>query len=148
MQKSPFRGFSVIMDMMMGIENWFNFRSEKQRQQDREDYLNLIFPYGEKQKEKITLLLKELFPERKAEMRMFHYLSVRQLLSEHQDEDIEKILQKTIRTLKKTMNRKEYDDIYSYLALALVDIKIDEKLVYPDFKEIIEKAEELKKITQ
>ncbi len=128
--------------MASWIEHWFNFRNKKQIEEDAKAFSNSIFPYGEAQKEKTISLLKEMMAYKDEEMMVYNYLVLKQLvMKKGEDPDLIKLAKKNVRnTLRNS------DDVYLYLALALADKQIDEKLDYPSKEELQNKANELKQM--
>ena len=120
--------------MASWIEHWVNFRNKKQIEEDAKAFSNSIFPYGEVQKEKAISLLKEMMTYKDEEMMVYNYLVLKQLvMKKGEDPDLRNTL-------------RDSDDVYLYLALALADKQIDEKLDYPSKEELQNKANELKQM--
>ena len=124
------------------IEHWVNFRNKKQIEEDAKAFSNSIFPYGEVQKEKTISILKEMMTYKDEEMMVYNYLVLKQLIMKKgEDPDLIRLAKKNVRnTLRNS------DDVYLYLALALADKQIDEKLDYPSKEELQNKANELKQM--
>ena len=75
-------------------------------------------------------------------MMVYNYLVLKQLvMKKGEDPDLIKLAKKNVRhTLRNS------DDVYLYLALALADKQIDEKLDYPSKEELQNQANELKQM--
>ena len=128
--------------MASWIEHWVNFRNKKHIEEDAKAFSNSIFPYGEVQKEKTISILKEMMTYKDEEMMVYNYLVLKQLvMKKGEDPDLIRLAKKNVRnTLRNS------DDVYLYLALALADKQIDEKLDYPSKEELQNKANELKQM--
>ena len=132
---------------MAGIENWFSFKSEAQRKKESEEYDRRLFPYGERQKEKIRSILADLIDGYNEQFCLYQYLVCKDVLLSYEKPacDREKISMVRHR-LRYTMRKKDRDDLYSYLALCEYDIPIGERLDYPDIGILKKRAEEIKGI--
>ena len=132
---------------MAGFENWFTFKSAAQRKKEREEYDLRLFPYGEKQRQTIVSILKQLLDHFDGELSLYQYLVCKDILITADDKTIsrEKIDELTS-ALRFTMKKKNRDDLFSYIALCEADLKIGEDLNYPDIRTLKERAQELKKI--
>ncbi|MBQ1379444.1 MAG: hypothetical protein IIY76_05460, partial [Erysipelotrichaceae bacterium] len=86
--------------------------------------------------------LKEMMTYKDEEMMVYNYLVLKQLvMKKGEDPDLIRLAKKNVRnTLRNS------DDVYLYLALALADKQIDEKLDYPSKEELQNKANELKQM--
>ncbi len=132
---------------MLGFEKWFEFKTRKQREDDLISFNARIFPYGETQKEKIIELLKNLTGSRYDDMTFFHFLSIKdRFMAMKADEPDEECIRKLKKSVRSTLKRRDEDIFYCCLALVLADLKIDEKLNYPDIEELKEKTLDLKRI--
>ena len=58
----------------MGISDWFSFKSPEQRERERREYERWAFPHGQKQKDMISEILKELLSEENVQTAMVVYL--------------------------------------------------------------------------
>ncbi len=74
----------------MELSDLFTIKSKKQSEQDAQQYERKIFPFGEEQKKRIQLYLKEnVHPQKATDREVFYqYIVMRQLLAEGKpDED-------------------------------------------------------------
>ena len=128
---------------MNWFETWVNFKTRKQVEEEMKAYNEKVFPYGEKQKEKIFSLIAELI-EKKDEMDTYNYLVIKQgllkLKKTQPDPDDLKVIRKSVRN---TLKGKD-DKFYRFVALALCDLEIDERLEYPAKQEILDKSVSLR----
>ncbi len=134
---------------MVGFDTMFKlgYKSEEQRKKEAEAYNAKQFPYGEKQREKLLSLLKELLPRFDEEISVYQYLVCKDMTGSWKDQSNDrKKIDQIADSLKFTLKKKNRDDLYLYLALCEADLSIDEKLDYPDIEALKERAEELKKI--
>ena len=130
---------------MNWFETWVNFKTKKQVEEEMKAYNDKVFPYGESQKEKVFSLIAQLV-DKKDEMDTYNYLVIKQGLMKLKKTDPDFDDLKTLRkSVKNTLKRKD-DRFYRFLALALYDIQIDERLEYPDVQQIIDKSVLLKQI--
>ena len=130
---------------MFGLEG---FKTKKQREKEKEEYNRKIFPYGEKQSEKLKELVRELFPEEKdSRMAMYNFVISSQRMIEDDIKNLdEEALNEFSRFLKKRIRKKDHDQICRFIALAEADRNIDEELNYPSIEELKNRAEEIRRI--
>lgn len=111
-------------------------------------FLRSVFPYEEKQLEKICELLKTLFPNSTIEESKYNYIVTKQELENKNLFFLDKI---ELIHLIDDLNNKyitRNNDVYPYLVLADIDLKMDEKLNYPDINVINDMIENLRKVTR
>lgn len=113
----------------MAIFGIGSFETRKQKQARQLANKRLIFPYGEKQEEKIIAILKQLFPCESKEVIIFNYIITKQKLMEKEFLD-----SNDINELDKQYMSKIDSSIL--IALAKLDLQIDENLNYPSINEI------------
>ena len=126
---------------------WVSYKTKAQREKDNKEFNEKIFPYGEKQKEKIEGLLKKLIIAYDSEISVYQYLVCKDLLLRQKEKlsDEEKIFMIN-KALRFTMKKKNKADLYRLIALCEVDLIVDESLVYPDPETIEERAKKLEEI--
>ena len=116
--------------------NWFKTQDSKNREQ--KEYNNVMFPFGERQKEIVSGLVKELNTKESFSLAFFYYLQIRQECENTRFFDGDyKFMYKV---LKKNVSKKSSVDIFKYVVLAKYDSKIDESLNYPSIEEIAKEA--------
>lgn len=73
----------------MGIENWFNFETAKQKKKKLDRYYKKLYPFGEEQKAWESARLDEVFPNNK-KTRSYHFelLILREKIANLSDPDI------------------------------------------------------------
>jgi len=131
--------------MALGEFRLFNFKSKQQRDKEEREYAAWAFPHGDRQREKITELMRELRLKETPQMMMFSFLTCKELYK-NQLEVTNSREDATVRFLGSAKHYKQLirkDDIYMYLAVVLADADIDEKCEYPDADEIRARAEQL-----
>lgn len=73
----------------MGIENWFNFETAKQKKKKMDKYYKKLYPFGEEQKIWETAKLDEVFPNnKKTKSYHFELLILREKIANLSDPDI------------------------------------------------------------
>lgn len=109
------------------------FISKEERQRKYEAYSKRIFPYGDKQREKISFFLSELFPEEKLKYLLLHYILIKESVVGEEQLDIQTAAKKIAK--KKIIKvTKEMQELM--IALLKVDLTIDESLKYPSIEEL------------
>ena len=112
---------------MSSIFNWFEYKSPEQRIRETREYNAKVFPYGDKQKQKVFEILKQLIPDEADDMLMYNYLTIKLHLIDKPND-----VEGCYRVVKSTNKKKE--NVEKYIALAKIDINIDENLNYPENK--------------
>ena len=135
----------------MGLEWLFQVKSKEQIEAERAEYNAKVFPYGASQQETLKKLVRQLCPKEYEEMTMYYYLVVRDKLVDYYDKASKTVslegYKVCFKTLKKLIRRRLRDDSYLYIALAEIDLSIDESLNY-DIEAIKKKAEEIKMLSK
>lgn len=73
----------------MGIENWFNFETAKQKKKRMDNYRKKMYPFGEEQNEWEQGRLNEVFPKnRQTKSYHFELLILREKIANLSDPDI------------------------------------------------------------
>lgn len=112
----------------------FDSRSKEEKQRDYENYSNRIFPYGEEQKDKVFAILAKLLPKQNQKYVRMHYILMKEQMVQVEPlsfaEADAMIAKKTLLKTNSAINN-------ILKTLLEVDLKIDEKLEYPNIEEII-----------
>lgn len=115
----------------------FDTRTKEDKQRDFEKYTNMIFPYGEEQRNQIFELLDQLFPKLNQKYLRMHYIIVKeQMIGESKlsfEEACDEIKKKTLIKTNENINQVLKE-------LLNVDISINEKLEYPSSKDIMDRS--------
>ena len=133
----------------MGFEEWFAFKTAKQRAKEEKMFAHWAFPYGDAQKEKVSQIIRELMPKEDPRSGLAVFLMGRQAyrgsfkddpedLAERTEEDKMAALDKTLATQLFGKNKKF---IPYYKVLVLADVNVDESLNYPSVEELRRRAE-------
>lgn len=118
---------------MASNRGMFDFRSKEEKEQDFKKYFNLIFPYGEPQREKVIGLLTELLPGYKKDYLILHYILVKEKVIKQ-----EKTIDDSIRAAERKSTIKITDTVTGVLRNLLIsDLKITNELKYPTKVEIL-----------
>lgn len=137
--------------MAIGDYNFLTWKNKKTRERDAKEYEEWAFPFGAEHREKLTALLKELFPKEDSSVAMVCHLTAKELVSryigimdepEHHDfavKNLAKDLKKYRRMFRKGNAR------FIYATLGRIDLAITEELNYPSVDEILAQAEALEK---
>lgn len=124
--------------MALGEFNMFSWKSRATKEKEQKEYEIWAFPYGQKQKESLMVLLKELFPKEPIPMCIVSFLTCKELFEESlkysasSDEAINEVMKEQKR-YKHIIKRK---DMPTYIALVNADAGIDENCQYPLADEI------------
>lgn len=114
-----------------------DFFESKQTKKIKDDaYNNLYFPYGDKQKDKIVEILKELTNISSKEEILYNYIVVKQELMNN---DIKGYNKEELKVLVNKLNGSLFNKDSSsipYIVLALEDIIIDSNLNYSNIDEL------------
>ena len=124
----------------------FTWKSKAAQEKEQEEYAGWAFPYGDKQREKLQVLLLALYPKESIPTTLIPFLTCKELY--------EGILKKVsscneavdtmINEQKKYKSIIKKKDMATYVALVLADAEIDERCEYPSADEIRARAQELK----
>ena len=109
----------------MGIADWFNFETAKQKKKKMDRYYKKLYPFGEEQKSWEENRLNEVFPNnKKTKSYHFELLILRESIADIYDEDEERpSLDEVIK------NWKEKETVYrlkSEEKQAIIDIALEE----------------------
>jgi hypothetical protein len=111
----------------------FDFRSKEEKEKSFKAYSKRIFPYGEAQKDAISEILAELFPEENKRYLLMYYVLTKQGMTEDEPMDFEKALSKAAKCKLLPMTEELK---YGIKALLNIDFEIDEKLEYPSIDKL------------
>ena len=135
--------------MALGDIQWLQWKSKSTRERDEQEYAQWAFPFGDAQKEKIALCLKELFPKEDPSVSLVCFLTAKEIISRvYQIYNIDahrtfalQSINKDLKRYKRLFRPKETNVIYC--ALALADLDITHELNYPSADELRVTADEL-----
>ena len=135
----------------MGIADWFTFKSKKQQEREFRRYVQWAYPYGDRQKELVTRILKQLMPEEPGKTASAVYLIGREGYHGAFDDEPEELEGRTeqqkremaAQKMKAMLPGRCKKYIYRYMAMILADAQVDENLNYPTVDELRQKAAEL-----
>ena len=135
--------------MAIGDYQWLSFKNKKTRERDAKEYEEWAFPFGERQRDAVTAILKELFPREDAAIALICHLTAKELVSRYHDIiDMPEHHDFAIKNMAKDF--KKYRHMfgkgvtrYIYAALGMADLDITEDLNYPTAEEIRAKGAEL-----
>lgn len=115
--------------------NWFS-KENKEEHKRRIDKLNGdIFPYGEKQRDIVENILKDLIEKENGEIRMYNYITCKQEIAKKHN-NIEGNIVEITEALKRSYMSSSKKQISKYIALVEADLKVDENLIYPSIEEL------------
>jgi hypothetical protein len=109
------------------------FISKEERNQKYNDYSKRIFPYGDKQKDKVSSILSELFPHENLQYLLMHYILLKERVIEEGTLDYESAFKKVS---KKKIIKISPDLQNKMIELLKADLSIDESLEYPSAEEV------------
>ena len=131
--------------MALGEFKMFQWKSKAQREKEEKEYAAWAFPHGEKQKENLSALIRELKPKASIPLCMASFLTCKELfgntleVSESREETVEKMLN-VIGNYNQLIKN---DEMPMYLALVVADADLDEECEYPSAEEMRTRIQEL-----
>lgn len=130
---------------MLGEIPWLSWKNKATREREAAEYAAWAFPYGDEQRTKVTDLLMEMLPKEDRQTIIIPYLTVKEVYSNYvKTPGMEEIAKERIwKALKRYKGMMPTATIPYYLALAIVDVKINEDLAYPPASVLKANAEQL-----
>ena len=131
--------------MALGEFKFFQMKSKRQREKEAREYAAWAFPYGDLQRERLTELVRELFPKGHLEINLASFLTCKELY-ENLLEDTESrdtAIDSMINVMRSYGNLIKAGEMPTFLALVLADAEIDERCEYPSVNEMQERIQEL-----
>jgi hypothetical protein len=132
----------------MSLGSLFSFKSKAQVEKEQREYSVWAFPGGQPQRDKLEVLLKELFPKLSLQFSMFNYLTCkemhRKLLEDDEIEEVSTVLFFRSLKVKQRPGGIKSDDWFLFIALVLADRKVTENEDYPSAEEIKLSAQNVK----
>jgi hypothetical protein len=137
--------------MALGDFNLFTWKSKATLQKEQEEYAVWAFPYGQKQRDILEKLLKEIYPRENASVTLVAYLTCKELYEAALENKPDPgdgnsyyiAVDKVIKDRKRYRQIIKRKDMPMYIALVIVDTSIDERCMYPSADEIRAFAQEL-----
>ena len=134
---------------MLGEIQWLQFKSKRERARDDKEYNEWAFPYGEAQREKLSAILKELFPKENPKISLVCFLTTKEMFSNNVCEAYYSpaLHDKAVNIIRKDLKR--YRKLFSkgtdttYFALGMADNQIGPELNYPSIEELRATAKHL-----
>lgn len=117
----------------------FDTRTKEDKERDFENYSNRIFPYGEKQKDKVFAILDELLPKQNKKYLRMHYILLKDEMLQEQSLSFAKA---DAKIAKKTLLKTNAVINNLIKTLLEVDLRIDENLAYPNIKDLIDNTKQ------
>ena len=135
--------------MAIGDYQWLSFKNKKTRERDAREYEEWAFPYGQPQRDKVTQLLGEMFPNEDPSIALVCHLTAKELVSRYHDiYDLPEHHDFAVKNMAKDFKR--YKRMFGkgltrfiYAALGMADLDITEDLNYPTADELRAKGAEL-----
>ena len=135
--------------MAIGDYQWLSWKNKKTRERDAKEYEEWAFPFGQRHREVITEVLKELFPGEDSSIALVCHLTAKELVSRYHDiYDLPEHHDFAVKSMAKDFKKyrrmfRKGDARFIYAALGMIDLDITEDLVYPSVEEIRAKGAEL-----
>ena len=126
----------------MGLREFFEIKSLKQKKLEQLQYNVWAFPYGQAQLQIVNDLILQLMPDEK-KTGLAVYLLGREAFQTAKNED-PRIA--ACRTMKSQLPGKHAKKRYLFLALILADAQVDERLEYPDAQQLRKDAQQLEEM--
>ncbi|HPU63872.1 MAG TPA: hypothetical protein PK304_06930 [Mobilitalea sp.] len=113
------------------------FISKEEREKRDREYLKKIFPYGEKQKQKVQDILYAFTDKKHRPEIMMHYILIKEGMIDSESKDYDSVAKKIekMKLVKLTSEQKACIRL-----LIFIDPEIDENLNYPTPDELKAKA--------
>lgn len=122
----------------MGSFFGISFQSKEEREKEYQEYLKKLFPYGEKQSQKIRDILSALVGKRDRAQIMLHYVLIKEAMIDSVTKDYEKIAAE----IEKKKLIKLTPELKNCIRnLINIDLNMDETLNYPTPDELKAKAD-------
>jgi len=134
--------------MALGEWSLLTWKSKIARQKEQEEYAQWAFPHGQKQRDGLEALMRDLNPREKLQFMLMGFLTCKELYERcmkntgSSDTAID-ILINVDKKYKQIIKKKE---MTMYLALVLVDSEIDDKCDYPSTEDVRLRIQELEKL--
>jgi hypothetical protein len=132
----------------MSLGSLFSFKSKAQVEKEQREYSIWAFPGGQPQRDKLEILLKELFPKLTLQFSMFNYLTSKEIYKNlwevNEGGGVTTDLFFRSMKAKQRPGGVKSDDWFLFIALVLADRKVTENEDYPTAEEIKLSAENVK----
>ena len=131
--------------MALGEFNLFTWKSKEKLQKEQDEYAKWAFPYGQKQRDNLEALLREVFPKTSVPLALIPFLTCKELYNDaleksgSREKAIHELSSKQI-NYKQIIKKKEMS---TYIALVIADSEIDEQCEYPTADAIRMSAQDL-----
>lgn len=122
----------------MGLREFFEIKSLKQKKAEQQQYNAWAFPYGRRQYEIINDRILAMMPDEK-KTGMAVYLLGREAFQTAKEDPIGA----AAGTMKAQLPGKHKKKVYCFLALILADAQVNENLAYPQAEELLAEAKRL-----
>lgn len=134
---------------MLGENNIFTWKNKKVRKREEEEYAKWAFPYGQPQRERLTALLRSIFPHEAEPAALVSFLTCRELYEEalRSTGERDAAIESAIKLLPKYKGVVRKKDILAYLTLVLVHEETGGQAdEYPPTAEIVYRIDEMKRL--
>ena len=137
--------------MAIGDYQWLSWKNKATRERDAREYEEWAFPYGQAQRDKLTDLLKELYPAEDPSVALVCHLTAKELVSRyHEIYDMEEHHAFAVKSMAKDFKKyrrmfRKGNTRFVYAALGKADLEITADLNYPSPAEILAQAEIMEK---
>ena len=131
--------------MALGEFRLFQFKSRRQREKEEREYAVWAFPYGDLQRENLSVLMQEIMPKESIQICLASFLTCKELY-ERTLEDVDSCdvaIDRMLNEIKSYGQLIKAKEMPVYLALVLADREVDDSCKYPSSDEIRTKIQEL-----
>jgi hypothetical protein len=132
----------------MSLGSLFSFKSKAQVEKEQREYSIWAFPGGQPQRDKLEVLLKELFPKITLQFSMFNYLTSKEiyknLWEDNEGEGVSTDLFFRSLKAKQGSGGVKNDDWFLFIALVIADRAVTVNEDYPSAEEIKSSAQNVK----
>jgi len=134
--------------MALGEMKMFQFKSREQLKEEEEEYALWAFPHGEKQRENLCALIKELAPRKNAQSSLISFLTCKELYEKALKKPDSKhdIANHMLNVIKGYQQLVKPTEMPMYLALVMADAEVDESCEYPPADEMSARIQEFEKL--
>ena len=126
------------------------FKSREEVERERKEMESTSYPFGDRQRQTILNLLKDILPEEPEALALTIFLIGKKAYQQDKSCDtfdsdlpLKERLPKTFRALGKQLFGRHREKMARYLALIMADSGVDEQLCYPSKMALLRTAAEL-----
>ncbi len=109
------------------------FKSKEEKEEHSNNYVKMIFPLGLEQRDQVSGIVNEIFPNHPEGVVLFNYISAKQYFIENKKGEG---LDRAIKQLKKIRPKVKSNQLAMIYALMQSDLSIEDISMYPRLEEL------------